>query len=646
MSRDTVVHAASGERIGPGTQLNDLYEIDALIAEGGMGAVFRGHSIETGDPVAIKTIRADFAGNATALALFRKEASALHTVHHGAVVRYYVFSIDRRLGLPYLAMEYVTGEPLSERLRRGPLAFAEVDLLRRRIADGLQAAHEAGIVHRDVSPDNVILPGGDPARAKIIDFGIARSAAGQTVIGDGFAGKYSYVSPEQLGLQGGEVTARSDIYGLGLVLAESSRGRPVDMGGSPAEFVSRRAAIPDLTGVDARLVPLVEAMLQPDPDRRPRSMAEVAAWTPAPAPVRPPAPRAGGRRRGLVLGGAAAGLAAAGLAVAMLYPSPPPPTPSGPLLAEQPAQASPPAVRGEPAESPVTAEIPITAESPAAAGAPPRAPPAQQAQTVRESGAAPPAEPPARPEPPTEPVPASVPKTAPGGRTQVATVEPPSGPVPRALPSPTMEQVAAYVRGYRGGDCFFLSPTAISGRDAHVEAYGARTRAFEAFDADFKRTFGFEARILLHRVEGGQCPVVDLLARQAQIKPASAPKIRLESDRIRSGESLRGVIDFGDGTLKLLLVEGDGSVHDLGPYLRRAARQAVLSVRLDAKGLDRGRPQLLVAVVSRAPLPALERAGPWTSEAVFREIAQGGSQEVSQPGSAVGVAVTHIEVGG
>ncbi|WP_164153198.1 protein kinase domain-containing protein, partial [Stenotrophomonas maltophilia] len=90
----------------------------------------------------------------------RKEAAALRDVHHGAVVRYYVFSIDRRLDLPYLAMEFVTGESLAERLRSGPLSFEEVEILRRRLAGGLQAAHEAGIVHRDISPDNVILPGG------------------------------------------------------------------------------------------------------------------------------------------------------------------------------------------------------------------------------------------------------------------------------------------------------------------------------------------------------------------------------------------------------------------------------------------------------------------------------------------------------
>jgi serine/threonine protein kinase len=145
--------------------------------------------------VAIKTIRPDFAENEAALSLFRKEATALHNLYHEAIVRYYVFSVDPDLQAPYLAMEYVDGQALSEALKHGPLSLDSVVVLLRRIAGGLQAAHELGVVHRDVSPDNVILPSGSVARAKIIDFGIARTTLfGEgTVIGGGFAGKFSYV---------------------------------------------------------------------------------------------------------------------------------------------------------------------------------------------------------------------------------------------------------------------------------------------------------------------------------------------------------------------------------------------------------------------------------------------------------------------
>src|SRR6202521_437897 len=279
---DMYSNDAAAARLAPGTRLNGIFEIERHIASGGMGEIYRGHVIETGDPVAIKVMRTDLADNATALALFRKEASALHHIHHEAIVRYYIFSNDPGTRRHYLAMEFVDGQPLSEILKRGALAFDEVQLLQRRIASGLHAAHQHGIIHRDVSPDNVIVPDGDVSRAKIIDFGIARSTrlGDRTVIGSGFAGKYNYVSPEQLGLFGGDVTARSDIYSLGIVLAQCLSGQQIDMSGSEFEVIEKRRVVPDLGAVDERYRPLLVRMLQPDPRDRPESMAEVAAWRP------------------------------------------------------------------------------------------------------------------------------------------------------------------------------------------------------------------------------------------------------------------------------------------------------------------------------------------------------------------------------
>jgi predicted Ser/Thr protein kinase len=284
------MYSAERSRLAPGTRLNGIYEIDQRIASGGMGEIYRGHTIETGDPVAIKVMRTDLADNAMALALFRKEASALHYIHHEAIVRYYVFSNDPGTGRHYLAMEFVDGLPLSELLRRGPLDFAAVRVLQERLAAGLNAAHQLGIVHRDLSPDNVLIPAGDLAKAKIIDFGIARStrAGDGTIIGSGFAGKYNYVSPEQLGLFSGDVTAKSDIYSLGLVLAECLTGRPIDMGGTQFEVLEKRRIVPDLRAVDPRFRPLLEKMLQPNPGDRPDSMAAVAAWRPGPEAKPPP----------------------------------------------------------------------------------------------------------------------------------------------------------------------------------------------------------------------------------------------------------------------------------------------------------------------------------------------------------------------
>ena len=264
-----------------GTQLSGIYELDERLASGGMGEVYRGHNIQTGDLVAIKIVLPEFARDQTILALFRKEASILNHLSHDAIVRYHVFTIDVGIGRPYLAMEFVNGQSLFDIIRAGPMAPEEVRRLCHRVASGLNAAHEAGTVHRDLSPDNIILPGGKVERAKIIDFGIARSAnvGGETLIGGRFAGKYNYVSPEQLGLFGGEVTEQSDIYSLGLVLAAALRGKPLEMSGSQFEVVEKRRAVPDLTGIDEALVPVIEAMLQPDPRDRPASMADIARAT-------------------------------------------------------------------------------------------------------------------------------------------------------------------------------------------------------------------------------------------------------------------------------------------------------------------------------------------------------------------------------
>ena len=129
-------------------------------------------------------------------------------------------------------MEFVAGQSLADRIVSSPLSRNEARHLFVRVAEGLALAHEAGVIHRDLSPDNVILRDGDVSQPKIIDFGIARAAnvGDRTLIGNNFAGKYNFVSPEQLGMMNGEVTDRSDIYSLGLVMAASLRGRGTEHG--------------------------------------------------------------------------------------------------------------------------------------------------------------------------------------------------------------------------------------------------------------------------------------------------------------------------------------------------------------------------------------------------------------------------------
>jgi hypothetical protein len=240
-----------------------------------MGEVYRARHVELGSEHAIKIMLPSLAEDPKIVHLFREEARKLGRLNNDAVVDYEGFFRDEH-GLRYLVTEFVPGESLEQVLHRRRLEPDEVLRLRDRLALGLAAAHEMGIVHRDVSPENILLPDGNIGRAKLIDFGIAKSTdpAALTIIGGDFAGKYSYVSPEQVGLFGGRIDLRSDIYSLGLVLAAAAIGfgRKLDMGNSAPTMIAARQRVPDLSEVPASLRPVIAPMLEPHPDHRPPSM--------------------------------------------------------------------------------------------------------------------------------------------------------------------------------------------------------------------------------------------------------------------------------------------------------------------------------------------------------------------------------------
>jgi len=260
----------------PGSLLGHTYRIEAFLARGGMGEVYRARHAELNTEHAIKIILPELANNQRIVDLFRREASVLRNVRHDAVVAYDGVFRDEN-GRLYLVMEFADGPSLSKLMRDRSLDADEVRQLRDRLADGLAVAHDKGVIHRDISPDNVILPGGDLGKAKIIDFGISKAVDPEvkTIIGDDFAGKFSYVSPEQLGMFGGQIDGRSDIYSLGLVLAAAAQGEPLDMGLSPIAVIEARRAVPDLSRVPAAVRADLVAMLQPDPAKRPQSMRDL-----------------------------------------------------------------------------------------------------------------------------------------------------------------------------------------------------------------------------------------------------------------------------------------------------------------------------------------------------------------------------------
>ncbi|MEL6586349.1 MAG: serine/threonine-protein kinase, partial [Pseudomonadota bacterium] len=262
-----------------GSTLNENYRVDRLIGAGGMGEVYEGEHLFTGNRVAIKMILQELSKDEGIVGLFRREARILFELADDAIVRYldsfYHSGTDRYC----LVMQFIDGIPLADRLEEdGPLPLGQVKALLRRLSLGLDKAHSLGVTHRDLSPDNVMLRDGQVEKAAIIDFGIATAEdkTEATLFGR-FAGKYKFVAPEQLGLFKGVVGPWTDIYGLGLLIAAAARGTPLSMGGSFPEAVQAREVAPDLSDLPPRLQPLLQRMLQPDPKDRPASMAEVAA---------------------------------------------------------------------------------------------------------------------------------------------------------------------------------------------------------------------------------------------------------------------------------------------------------------------------------------------------------------------------------
>ncbi|QDC10310.1 hypothetical protein FHY55_14110 [Oceanicola sp. D3] len=287
-SQKTVISTAAPTGVAIGTQIMGTFEITEHIATGGMGEVYRGFNIHTEEPVAIKIVLAALAHDEKILSLFQKEATVLGRLHHDAIVRYMLFTVDPGIQRACLVMEFVEGRSLADYYaEEGSMPVEDVKTMMRRVASGLQKAHDLGVVHRDLSPDNVVIQDGMISHTKIIDFGIAKSAnfGGGTLLGGQFAGKYGYVSPEQLGRFKGVIEGTSDIYSLALVAAAACRGEPIDMGDSPAEAVERRMDVPDLSGVHDELRPLLEMMLSPDPANRPESMAKVLEFLDNPAAV-------------------------------------------------------------------------------------------------------------------------------------------------------------------------------------------------------------------------------------------------------------------------------------------------------------------------------------------------------------------------
>jgi serine/threonine protein kinase len=408
--------------------INDRYRISKKIGSGGMGEVYLARDGQLDREVAIKVLPPGTLADESARKLFRKEALALSRLNHPNIA--IIHDFGRQNDVDFLVMEYIPGITLSDKIAAGPLTEKEIARLGTQLAQGLVAAHEHGVIHRDLKPGNVrVTPDG---RLKVLDFGLAKalspgssnSSTESSTHLHGAAGTLPYMAPEQL--QEGNVDARSDIYAAGMVLYEMATGR------RPFEFKSAASLISEILHspppppgrlrltISPRLEEIILKCLEKEPENRYQSANDLQIDLRRLAPSaldNDPLPVAGGRKspsKGLrrfrfgVQLAVALALVLLGVGVAILKRQPaainpgnlagessarvksPPSVPADtsnasqapapPIAAE--TQASPPPRPDEPAKVPATAKAP--ASTARAAKSPGRGAPSESGMLTRD----------------------------------------------------------------------------------------------------------------------------------------------------------------------------------------------------------------------------------------------------------------------
>jgi len=272
-------------RFVPGAVLDKRYRIIGLLGRGGMGEVYRADDLKLGQPVALKFLPSGLERDENRLNRFLNEVRLALRITHPNVCR--VHDIGEVDGQHFISMEYVDGEDLASLLRRiGRLPEERGVEIARQICAGLAAAHDEDILHRDLKPANVMIDG--RGRARITDFGLAE-LAGNVGEDEARVGTPAYMAPEQLA--GGEVTTRSDVYALGLVLYEVFTGKAAFAARSAADMARLQQTAPPTTptshvrGLDPAIEAVLLRALETDPARRPASAVAVAAALPGGDPL-------------------------------------------------------------------------------------------------------------------------------------------------------------------------------------------------------------------------------------------------------------------------------------------------------------------------------------------------------------------------
>ena len=264
------------------------YRVGEQLGRGGMGEVYLAEDTSLDRKVALKFLPDVFAGDPERMARFEREAKLLASLNHPNIAA--IYGLEQAEGKRFIVMELVEGETLAQRLSKGPLPIDEALGICRQIADGLEAAHEKGVIHRDLKPANVMITAGD--QVKILDFGLAKALFGETQSVDAsqsptiteamtqpgvILGTAAYMSPEQA--KGKSIDKRADIWAFGAVLYEMLTGKQLFSGETVSDILAATLKEePDFEKIPAKVRPLLRRCLEKDPRKRLRDIGETMLW--------------------------------------------------------------------------------------------------------------------------------------------------------------------------------------------------------------------------------------------------------------------------------------------------------------------------------------------------------------------------------
>lgn len=601
-----------------GTLVNNNYEITAVLKSGGMGEVYRGVEIGTGDPVAIKAILPELAEDEKAGLLFKREARTLRQLADEAIVRYYNYVHDRELDRYFLVMEFIEGVPLSDHIEtHGPVPPTAARTLLKRLAKGLAKAHAQDVVHRDLSPDNVMLPDGLVGEARLIDFGIAKS----NVVTEGtmhgqFAGKFKYVAPEQLGHYDGRIGPATDIYGLALLICAAVLGRPLDMGGSIVEAVQSRQAIPDLSAVPEELRPILSHMLEPDPMARPVSMDEVRRLLEQPELIpakyragMPMPPAMDFTRRGGTVSPTASGPS---------FTTPPPglQVPMGAQIAASGTQTGlgrtpstttmPPAPVPEPDRTGSRLLLAMAVVFVAILGGA-----GWYAFTEGLIGGA-----------------------------DVVADQTGTPPATGGIPQPQTTTREGFLAGFDTGPCTYMARIGTGPNAGQIEGFSTTGDGFAGLPAAYEEKFGARPSVVPREVTQAQCAALDF-ARAVQGRGRVPVQMALSAETIASGDALNAQMAVpGDQSVWVVLISPRGAVYNLtGRLSEPVGGQRSLNFGLNLAQGQQAAPQLILAVASDTPLARAAAAQDGTQAAALLPLIL---EEIANRDGAATAALAHV----